>query len=294
MPTTIRSLSLAALIAALAACSGGSAGGSGSGAPSDVPSETPDFGAIDHPTGPTDIVLRFEDGGGFVMAAFRATEAPIFTLYGDGTIIFRNPALDPLEPIGSVYPLRPFRTAKLTEEQIQEVLAFALGEGGLGVARPDYPNNQIADASTAVFTLNAGGLNKVVSIYALGLELDGMADGPARAAFLKLADRLRTIDGDGAVATAEYVPERYRGILLDGQPGVPDARPWPWTTVMPKDFVIDADPNGLQLPVKLLPVDDVEVLGIDPFRGGFQSLTLIGPDDGRIYSLSLRPLLPDE
>ena len=28
------------------------------------------------------------------MPAFLATQAPIFTLYGDGTIIFRNPAMD--------------------------------------------------------------------------------------------------------------------------------------------------------------------------------------------------------
>jgi hypothetical protein len=41
-------------------------------------------------------------------------------------------------------------------------------------------------------------------------------------------------------------------------------------------------------------VEEVEGLGIDPFQGGFQGLTLIGPNDGKIYSFSLRPLLPDE
>ena len=51
----------------------------------------PAFGAIEHPTGPTDVVLRYEEGGGFVMPAFLATQAPHFTLYGDGTIVFRNP-----------------------------------------------------------------------------------------------------------------------------------------------------------------------------------------------------------
>jgi len=40
--------------------------------------------------------------------------------------------------------------------------------------------------------------------------------------------------------------------------------------------------------------DEVEALGIEPFTGGFQGLTLIGPDDGKAYSFSLRPLLPDE
>lgn len=304
MSTAPRLLSLAVLIIALAACSPASTGGPASNPPptptdgsgaSGAPSETPDFGAIDHPTGSTEIVLQMEDGGGgFVMAGFRAAEAPIFTLYGDGTIIFRNPMSDPLPSIGSVMPFHPFRTARLTEAQIQDLLAYALGEGGLGIARPDYPNNQISDASTTVFTLNAGGLTKTVSIYALGLELEGIADAPARAAFARLSERLRTIDADHAIAATEFVPERYRGALFEGQPGVPDARPWPWTAILPAEFVIDADPNGLQMPVRSLTAADVEALGIDPFEGGFFGVTLLGPDDGRIYSFALRPLLPGE
>ena len=228
------------------------------------------------------------------MPAWLATQAPAFTLYGDGTIVFRNQAQESLEPIGSVYPMRPFRTARLTEEQIQEVLTLALGEGGLGIARPDYPNDQISDASTAVFTVIAGGLKKTVSIYALGLEMDGMADGPARTAFKKLAERLQNIDAGGSFATVEYVPILYRGILLEGQPGVPDAKPWPWTDIAPADFLSNADPNAFQIPARVMSVDEVEVLGIAPFQGGFQGLTLIGPEDGKVYSFSVRPLLPEE
>jgi hypothetical protein len=228
------------------------------------------------------------------MPAFLATQAPAFTLYGDGTIVFRNPAAEPPDPIGSVVPMPPFRTARLTEDQVQELLTFALGESGLGVARPEYGNDLIADASTAVFTIDAGGLKKTVSVYALGLEMEGMADGPARAAFAKLAGRLQNIDAGGAIATTEYVPTSYRGILLEGQPGVPDAKPWPWTTIAPADFVSNADPNAFQLPAREMSTDEVEVLGIAPLQGGFQGLTLIGPDDGKAYSFSLRPLLPDE
>ncbi len=292
MLTPLRSLLSAVLIIALAACSGGASNGSSPSSP--APTATPDFGAIDHPTGPTDVVLRFEEGGGFVMASFRATEAPIFTLYGDGTIIVRNPTAEPLNPIGSVYPMRPFRTARLTEAQIQDVLANALGEGGLGVARPNYGNDLIADAPTAKFTINAGGVSKTVSIYALGLELDGGPDALARGAFAGLASRLGNIDNDGNFATSEFTPERYRGVLLEGQPGAPGARPWPWTDIAPAAFVPGPDPNGLQLPARIMSVADVETLGIDPYQGGFQGLTLSGPGDGRHYSFALRPLLPDE
>jgi hypothetical protein len=299
MLNMLRTLTITAVVLLVAACSGSGATASpsvsagGSGSPTDTPADSPDFGAIDHPTGPTDVVLRFEEGGGFVMPDFLATQAPSFTLYGDGTIIFRNPLLDPLEPVGSVFPMHPFRTAKLSEDQVQDLLTAALGEFGLGVARPDYPNDLVADAGTAVFTVNAGGLKKTVSIYALGLEGEGVPDAAARAGFAKLAERLQNIDSGGVFETSDYAPERYRGILLEGQPGAPDARAWPWSDVAPTDFVSNGDPNAFQLPARVMS-EEVAALGIEPFAGGFQGLTLLGPDDGKVYSFSLRPLLPDE
>jgi hypothetical protein len=252
------------------------------------------FGAIEHATGSTDVLLRFEQGGGFVAPAFLATQTPIFTLYGDGTVVFRNPMLDPLPPIGSVSPERPFRTARLSEDQIQALLEDALGKGALGTARAEYLDAQIADAPTATFTVNAGGIDKTVSVYALGLDNGDSPDAPARAAFQALADRLQDFDHGGAYSTTEYAPERYRGILMDGGPGAPDAKPWPWPDLKPADFVANADPNAFPLPARVLTVPEVEALGINPYRGGFQGLTLIGPGDGKTYSFSLRPLLPDE
>ena len=300
MLTSMRALFVAALVMSVAACTGSGAGASppastgGSGAPTETPEDSPTFGAIEHPTGPTDVVLRYEEGGGFVMPAFFATQAPSFTLYGDGTIIFRNQIQDPLEPVGSVFLSHPFKTARLTEEQIQDLLTSALGEFGLGAARPNYPNDMVADAGTAVFTVNAGGMAKTVSIYALGLEVDGVPDPAARVGFARLAERLKTIDSGGVFATAPYVPERYRGVLLEGQPGVPDSRAWPWPDIAPADFVSNPDPNAFQFPTRIMSPEEIATLGIEPFQGGFQGLTLFGPDDGKVYSFSLRPLLPDE
>lgn len=303
----MRPTSLAVLALLVVACSGSGAGASETSPPSGVPSASSTssptssptassggFGATEHATGPTDVLLRFEEGGGFVAPTFLATQAPIFTLYGDGTVIFRNPAQDPLPPVGSVAPFRPFRIARLSEDQMQKVLADALGQGGLGAARTDYPNNQISDAPTAVFTINAGGISKKVSIYALGIDVDGSPDAPARAAFSKLAARLEDFDNGGAFSTDEYAPDRYRGVLLEGQAGAPDAKAWPWTAVVPADFVPDPDPNAFQLPTRVMSVAEVEALGISSYRGGFQGLTLIGPGDGKVYTLALRPLLPDE
>jgi hypothetical protein len=199
---------------------------------------------------------------------------------------------EPLPVIGNTMPQRPFRTAKLSEDQIQATLAYAITEGGLGTARPEYWNDQIADASTATFTLNAGGFAKTVSVYALGLDVPGMKDVAQRAAFARLTDRLRTFDGNGAIQTQEFAPERYRGILIGDQPADPGAKPWPWEDVKPSDFVVAAGPGGGQ-PTHDLTAAQAEALGIEPYQGGVQGLKLAGPER-KFYAFSLRPLLPDE
>ena len=159
---------------------------------------------------------------------------------------------------------------------------------------PNYTNDMIADAGTAIFTIEAGGIKKTVSVYALGLEMEGVADGPARAAFKKLADRLTDFDQGGTIATDVYEPEAYRGILFEA-PGIeaPDVRDWPWPDVTPADFKPDADPNGNQFPHREMTKAEIDLLGIKDYEGGFQNLVLRGPN-GMTYTFSLRPLLPGE
>ncbi len=303
MPTHARPALLAGSLACLvivAACGGSTASttdpGSTVGPTPTVapPSGSPaDFGAIEHSTDPTDILLRYDQAGGFVMPAFLASQAPIFTLYGDGTVIFRNPAGEAPPPIGDVFRFAPFRTAHLSEDQIQATLLRAINEGGLGVARPEYINQQVADASTAVFTINAGGLQKTVSVYALGLEVDGMPDALPRKAFSALAESLGDFDQGGTIATQLYEPTAYRGILLDGNPGDPAAVDWPWDDIAPTDFVAAGDPNAFPLPERVMSGDEIDALGIADYQGGWQGLSLRGPD-GNAYTFALRPLLPDD
>ncbi len=291
-------LPVLAIVAVACSSAGGAASpppsGAPSGEPSSAPSSSPDVDAIEHPTGATDVVLRYEEGGGFMMASYAATMVPHFTLYGDGTIVFRDPTIEVPPMEGSVGKANPLRTAKLTETQVQDVLRLALGEGGIAVARPEYRNDMIADASTAIFTVQAGGLTKTVSVYALGLDMDGLADAPARAAFAKLAQSLTSIESGGAISATDYVPTAYRGLLFEGTGIVePGAVEWPWADIAPADFAPDADPNGLQFPHRTLMPAEVEALGVTGYQGGLQNVTLIGTDD-TTYTFSLRPLLPDE
>ncbi len=288
---------LAILIAACSVAGGASPAPASSGssaAPSVTPAPSGNPDSIEHKTGAKDILLRYEEGGGFMMPAFTAAAVPHFTLYGDGTVIFRNPMAEVPPAEGSVFKMNPLRTAKLDEAQIQELLLLALSEGGLAVARPNYTNDMIADASTAVFTIEAGGIKKTVSIYALGLEMEGVADGAARAAFKKLADRLSDFDQGGTIPTDVYEPQAYRGVLFEA-PGIEaaDVRAWPWPDLTPADFKIDADPNGNQFPHRTMTPAEVDLLKIADYQGGLQNVVVTDPD-GKPYTFSLRPLLPGE
>lgn len=296
------------LIAALtiAACSGAPAGPSGSPPPGSAgpsqsgspgPSGDPTSGAIDHPTGATDVILRLEEGGGFVPMEFSASQAPVFTLYGNGVVVFQQaiqsfPAPDAKGVIRGV----PWRTAKLDETQIQELLAFALGPGGLAIARATYENNMVADAATSSFTIRAGGLDKTVDVYALFEEVQPGPDGPARKAFFQLAQRLRDFDQGGSIPSDVFQPERYRGILIEAGGGIvgkPVA--WPWPNLKPADFVAGpADgTGGSGFPHRTMSDEEVAALGLGDVPGGAQGLFLSGPD-GKTYSFILRPLLADE
>ena len=297
MSTLSRSLLLVGLVALLAACSGTASstadpGGSGSPAPgSSQAPEEPATGEIEHATGSGDVILRLDQGGGMMIRGGDATHVPPFTLYGDGTVVFRNLLVEPPPPVGPALVQAPMRTARLDEEQIQELLEFALTEGGLGAAKLQYDNPLVADAGTSIFTIRAGGLDKTVNVYALGFEDAGVPDLPARAQFLKLSERLGNFDQNGTFATDVYVPPAYRGILIDNS-GFPDEAPiaWPWPEIAPSDFTGDEF-----APSRVMTPEELAVLGIDGIEGGFQGVTLIDPDDpAKSYSFGVRPLLPGE
>jgi hypothetical protein len=305
MPVRRRSslTGLATIVAAvaLAACSSApSPSSTGSPGASPAPSASPSTGpiaagAIDHRTGATDVVLRLESGGGFVPIDFLASHAPTFTLYGNGVIVFqRKVDTFPQPDASGVTHGLPWRTAKLDESQIQELLEFAITQGALGTARDAYVAGGIADAPNTIFTIRAGGLDKTVTVNALSDVATDVPDAAARAAFLKLANRLSDIDRGGTIDSDVYAPAAYRGILLGGDAGVIAPKAWPWPAIKPTDF---KDPNaangGGPLANRILTVDDVAALDLTDVAGGLQGVVLKGPD-GKIYSLTVRPLLPDE
>ena len=211
MSIAVRPAAAGLLVAAtvLACSTSASPSAAPSGAPSVTPSEalaSPSIppGGIDHPTGATDVVLRFDEGGGFVPIEFNAAHLPYFTLYGDGTVVFQQTSAE-LEPTADgLYPGYPLRTGKLTEAQVQDLLRFAIGDGGLGVARAEYQNPLVADAPTAVFELNADGGSKKVSVVALGMGGEPGPDAAIKASLAKLGDQLKDFDQGGTLSSDPF------------------------------------------------------------------------------------------
>lgn len=287
-------LATAALALILVAACGSTTGPSpspsgppiGTPGPTTAPTSTPVADGVSHPTGAADVVLRMESGGGFVPIDFLATNAPSFTLYGDGTVVFRDPTTGPL-PGGNVTRLAPFQTIRLDEEGIQALLADAIGPGGLGFATGPYIG-QGADLPTTTFTVNADGQTKEVSAMALVPDMHPQ-DVAVITALAGLAQRL---EGFAAAVAGEqvYVPAAYRGILMPTDQPVGPVVDWPWPAIDPAEFV-SADNEFLKL--RTLSGTDVAALGIAAAEGGLQGLTLKA-SDGKLYSFSLRPLLPDE
>jgi hypothetical protein len=277
----------ALLLAFTAACSPAGAGGSPgpSARPTTAPTPTALVG-IEHPIGAKDIVLRFEEGGGFVPIDVLATQAPSFTLYGDGTVVFRNPQATPPAPVGNVNRSIPFQTIKLGEEGIQALLQQGLGPGGLGIALGPYMGLG-ADIPTATFTLNADGRTRHVSVIGLSPDIhpnDALIVGQLS----RFADQLRTF-GNGIAGEEVYQPTAYRGVLSKIDQPFGAVVDWPWPGIAPSDFV--SGQNELLMTRTMTPVE-VAVLGIQGIEGGLMGLYL--QKDGKAYSFALRPLLPDE
>ncbi len=284
----------AVLLALIAVACGSAAPASPSASSKPTASPTPE--GIDHPTGATDVVLQLELAGGFMPIDFQANQAPLFTLFGDGRVVFQPTVTTFPEPgPDGITRGIPWRTAQLDAGQVEELLTFALGQGGLGTARDNYGHDGIADASSSNFTINASGLKKLVSVYALGLEDPNTPDLVARRAFQALSTRLTDFDKGGTIATDVYLADKYRAVLIEREGG-PAAKPmaWPWPTLKVSDFKADVNAaGGAQLPHRTMTAVEVGDLKLGDIPGGVQGVTVVGPDR-KMYALVVRPLLPSE
>jgi hypothetical protein len=91
-----KALAIASLAVALlaSACGGVGEGNSSASGGTGTSSGASGGGAIEHPTGPDDLVLRVFTGGGFTSLEWSLREMPQISIYGDGRLIVQGPVIE--------------------------------------------------------------------------------------------------------------------------------------------------------------------------------------------------------
>ena len=291
MPLAIRLFVAGLIVVATAACSA-------AGGPSSSAAGASDLPGISHPTGATDLVLRLRHVGGFAPASFHFTQAPVVSIYGDGTVIVPG-------PVPAIYPgpaLPNLQKATISPAGLQKLLEAAREAGLLG---PDahYDLGGVMDASTAEFTVNAGGGVHTISAYALmeGMQVPAGTDPAVVAARAKLATfqsllgSLEGLLGSEISAWEPYEAEAVQLLITNGAPqndqGLAQA-PVVWPLDTPLAGFGETHPDLFQGErCDVVTGEDLEAL-----RPLFAQANTLTPwtDDDAAYGVAIRPLLPDE
>ena len=204
---------------------------------------------IEHPTGATDIVLRYDVGGGFMIAGWAASQVPIFTLYGDGTVVFRNTTQEMPPAIGQRHARQPApdrqaqRGADPGPARVRH-REQRPGRGSRAVRQPDDHRRRHDDVHDRCRRGQEGRQH----LCARHGDRRRARTCPPAAPSTRWPQRLSDFDQGGAIVTDVYAPTAYRGILMDGTGMVdPGIIAWPWADIAPSDFKGPADPNAFQL-----------------------------------------------
>jgi hypothetical protein len=231
--TFLSAVAVAPVLAALASCGDPNVASGTDPAPDTTPGTTTPgtVPAIEHPTGPADVVLKLAYEGGFVPAGYLFVNTPALLVSGDNRIF--TPAVVP-----AIFPgplVQPMFVRRISEEGMQSLLGIVQA-AGLIAPPPDYPDrHNVADAANTVLTVNAGGQTVVHSAYALGM---GDAEAGPRKTLLDVATAIGDLDKVVGEATlepdAEFVPTTYRFQAravdpseLTGQNPAPTVVDWP-------------------------------------------------------------------
>jgi hypothetical protein len=291
---TLRGTAVLLLILAVAACAQRSEGGP-------PPSAAPAPPGADLPGDPTSLVLRVEYTGGFLPQESALSRLPSYSLYADGRLITDG-------PVAAIHP-----GAALPQLQVQILDAAAVQEladraMAAGVAQDsDLGRPPIADSPSTRVTLVTAEGTHVREVYALAgyvgeedaLEGDLTAEQRARRAQLRglltALDLGRQATPQGQVAVEPYAAEAVAVIARPwsasqgetAQGSTPEPVPWPGPA-------LPGEPaGGLPDLGCVTATGDVGAAVLAAARSA-NALTPWSTPDGAWWSVSFRPLLPDE
>ena len=292
-----RPLVVIATVGALVAAGCGGAdpetsAGSGTAPPPSV------AGAIEHATGPTDIVVRVNTGGGFVPVEFNLKSLPSYTLYGDGTVI--RPVVSGAD-VAQAPNVTPLETTKLDEAGIQKLLEQAKSAGLLAPGTVDYGDMGalgVSDMPTTSVTLNAGDVATSHDAYGLLFAPTEPPAGTLTQAQLDARAALR-----GFVALTEqqdpkaiaYAPTRLAVWVAPAlaQP-TGDSEPIVWPLATAPSVSDTPGAEGIDFHCSVVEGDDVATLVDAVQKAPAGAQWIAAADRNATFQVVVRALLPDE
>ncbi|MFG1924562.1 hypothetical protein [Cryptosporangium sp. NPDC048952] len=246
---------------------------------------TAEVGASESPAPSDELVLRVEAVGGFTPPSWTYSRIPMVSIYADGRVITEGPQV-------TIYPapaLPNLQVKTLPQSKVDDLVSKAR-EAGVGTST-DYGQPGLADATTTRFTLVEDGKKVTSEVYALSETRE--EDPALTAAQREARDRMRTLLGTlrqprGGDETS-YAPSSVATIVsaytAPGEETPPPARAWRGAA-LPGPVVGPADLHCVTTTGDAL----AKVL-TDAESANVQTPWTY---DGKQWSVSFRPLLPDE
>lgn len=250
------------------------------------------------------LILRVTSEGGFIGPAANLAAVPQVSVYADGRILTPGPA-------DTIFPgplLLPVAVRDVGPDGAARIVA-AIRAAGLDRPSTQGPGGVPGDLGTTVFAVSLDGATVTTRLVLSGggPGVPGLPGGggggspdPASAAAKALLDRLTDPSdswGASSAPVSALVPTAYRVFVAPGAPSgdgttSAPAVAWPLSTPL-ADFGAPANPDrgipGLRQGAVF--GADAAILGPVLAAANSQTAFISG---GNLYTLYVRPLLPDE
>ena len=286
----MRSTSIMAAVAvavlALAACGDDDNGDvSTTDGPTDGPTDDNGGGGdLSYPTGADDLVLQVTNVNVTTAPGSEIGTVPFFSLYGDGRVITVGPTTQ--EFPGAALPNLVQGT--ISTEDVEAILSDA-DAAGLLDGEPDLGDVGLAGGSTTIITINAGGEERRIDAYAVdaGDSEDELTD-EQEAARERVSEFVSSLNGD--TADAEYQADAVGVFVQSPFDSGDEAEEIDW----PLGDLADAgEPIESTSDIRCVVFtgDDAQTV-LDAAAAARENAVWLS--EGEPYSLTFRPLLPNE
>jgi hypothetical protein len=233
------------------------------------------------------LVLRVESTGGFVSPSVTTGRLPLVSVYADGRVISEGPVI-------AIYPgpaLPNLQVQRIDRTAVQDLVDQAMAAGVADTS--DLGTPPIADATATRITVVTASHTYVREAYALTetqSENTGLTEAQ-QTARTKLSSLVSAITEPASDRSAAYRPDSIAALAtpwVDPQDGLtqPDVA-WPGPA-------LPGEPTGGLPGLGCVTVTDGQVPALLAAAASANTETAWVTPDGSRWSVTFRPLLPDE